>query len=239
MTHRLGITAALSILLGASAATGQGVPVIDTTSIANAKTQFASQLAQMLKEFEEAQRLYAAVNGATGMGDVVSMLNNPAVREVLGPDAQKIAASFDINLDDLGDLADTAKAVNSFASLEGEDITAEGFYRSELDRIRKQAGRNTATGERIVDLSDNRLEGLEQLRQRISTVETQKEVDALNARIAIEQAMLQNDTNRIQGLSMLQAAQTQAEDQRQVELATQRREKEAEGFTATFGGTSF
>ncbi|AXQ96345.1 type IV secretion system protein (plasmid) [Cereibacter azotoformans] len=239
MTHRLGIVAALSILLGASAASGQGVPVIDATSISNAKTQFTQQLAQMIKEFEEAQRLYSAINGATGMGDVVAMLNDPDVREVLGPDAQRIAASFDINLDDLGDLADTAKAVHAFASLEDENITAEGFYRSELDRIKKQAGRNTATGERIVNLSDDRLGGLERLRQQIGMVETQKEVDALNARIAIEQAMLQNDTNRIQGLSMLQAAQAQAEEQRQVELAAQRRQKEAAGFSATFGGTSF
>ncbi len=39
-------------------------------------------------------------------------------------------------------------------------------------------------------------------------------MDALNGRIQIESAMLQNDTNRIQGLAMLQRAQTQLNGQR-------------------------
>ena len=55
-------------------------------------------------------------------------------------------------------------------------------------------------------------------------------MDALSARIAVEQAMLQNDTNRIQGLAMLQQAQAKVEEQRQTEIAVQRRMREEAAF---------
>ena len=144
----------------------------------------------------------------------------------------QIASDFDIDLDDLGDLAGKAQDAADFSALDGANIDADDFYQNELDRIRNQAARDTAVGDRIVSLSDDRLAGLEQLRSKIGSVSTQKEVDALNARIAVEQAMLQNDTNRIQGLAMLQQAQAKVEEQRQTEVAAQRRAKESAAFTS-------
>lgn len=235
----------LGILLGAAGsipATGafaQGVPVFDATALANQKTQFTQQIAQLVKEYEQALQLYNSINGLTNMDDVVGLLNDPDVREILGPDVQRVASAFDVSLDELGALSETARDVYDFASLDGVDTTADGFYRSELDRIKRQSGRSAATGERIIALSDDRLEGLEGLRQKIGSVSTQKEMDALNARIAVEQAMLQNDAVRVQGMAMLQEAQIRAEEQRQAEVAAERREKDKAAFAATFGDASF
>ena len=64
-------------------------------------------------------------------------------------------------------------------------------------------------------------------------------MDALNARIAVEQAMLQNDTNRIQGLAMLQQAQAKVEEQRQTEIAVQRRMREEAAFERLYGPDAF
>lgn len=217
----------------------QGVPVFDATGLANQKTQFAQEIAQLVKEYEQALQLYNSINGLTNMDEVVGLLNDPDVREILGPDVQRVASAFDVNLDELGTLSETAQEVYDFASLDGVDTTADDFYRSELDRIKKQSGRSAATGERIIALSDERLEGLEGLRQKIGSVSTQKEMDALNARIAVEQAMLQNDSVRVQGMAMLQEAQIRAEEQRQAEVAVEQWQRERNAISEVYGADTF
>ncbi|WP_428929677.1 type IV secretion system protein [Marinibacterium sp. SX1] len=236
---RLSMPAAALALSLSTAAHAQGVPVVDTTAIANAKAEFVKEIAQMVEELEQAKALYASINGLTDMDSIVSALNSPDVRELLGPDAMQIASDFDIDLDDLGDLAGKAQDAADFSALDGANIDADDFYQSELDRIRNQSARDTAVGDRIVSLSDDRLAGLEQLRSKIGSVSTQKEVDALNARISVEQAMLQNDTNRIQGLAMLQQAQAKVEEQRQTEIAVQRRIREEAAFERLYGPDAF
>jgi type IV secretion system protein VirB5 len=238
MTRILISATALALSLSTTAH-AQGVPVVDTRAIANAKAEFVKEIAQMVEELEQAKALYASINGLTDMDSIVSALNSPDVRELLGPDAMQIASDFDIVLDDLGDLAGKAKDAADFSALDGANIDADDFYQSELDRIRNQSARDTAVGDRIVSLSDDRLAGLEQLRSKIGTVSTQKEVDALNTRIAVEQAMLQNDTNRIQGLAMLQQAQRQVEEQRQTEVAAERRVREEAAFERLYGPDEF
>jgi type IV secretion system protein VirB5 len=233
------LRAATVLVLLTQPVQAQGVPVIYTTALANAKAEFAQQIAQMVRELEQAQALYASINGMTDMDSVVNALNSPEVRELLGPEAMQIARDFDVTFDDLDDLASTAQDAADFASLGSTDIDAEDFYRSELDRITNRSARDTAIGERIVTLSDDRLEGLDQLRDKIGDVSTQREMDALSARIAVEQAMLQNDTNRIQGLAMLQDAQTRVEEQRQAEIAAQRRARESAGYERIYGLDEF
>lgn len=215
MKLNLFLTAATIAL--AQPAFPQGVPVIDATQIANAKQQFAQEIAQMVKELEEAKRLYDSVNGITDMADIANALNDPKVRELLGPEATEIASLLEVDFNGLGDLSGTANRYLDHTRVTSADISAEEFYRQELDRIGAQSARDAALGDRIVQSADDRLAGLERLRQAIGEASTQKEIDALSARLQVETAMLQNDTNRIQGLAMLQQAQTRVEDQRQTE----------------------
>ena len=179
----------------------------------------------MVKELEEAKRLYDAINGMTDMADIASALNDPRVRELLGPEAMSIAKSLDVNIDALGDLADTANGFLDHTRVTASDVSAEDFYRQELDRIGARTARDAAVGDRIVQSADERLAGLERLRQAIGTASTQKEIDALQARLQVESAMLQNDTNRIQGLAMLQEAQSAVEAQRQREVEAENRNR--------------
>lgn len=231
---KLLLTSALALALSCTGGHAAGVPVVDAAAIANAKAQFAKELAQMAQELEEARRLYDSVNGLTSMDDIAEALNDPKVRELLGADAMRIASAFDVDLDGLGDLAGTAQDVYDHASLIGADISAEDFYRKELERIKGQSARNAAMGDRILQVADDRLSGLEKLRMEIGRAETQKEINALNARLSVEQAMLQNDTNRIQGLTMLQEAQAKAESQRQRQAEHDMMEIELEEATRLF-----
>ncbi|MFV1761484.1 type IV secretion system protein [Phaeobacter sp. A90a-4k] len=218
----------VALLLSAMALTqpafAGGVPVIDATAIANAKAEFAQEIAQMVKELDEAKRLYDAVNGLTDMADIASALNDPKVRELLGPEAMQIASSLDVDLDDLGDLTSSAQDYLDHTKVTSADVSADDFYQQELERIGAQSARDAAIGDRIVKAADDRLAGLESLRQAIGGASTQKEIDALTARLQVESAMLQNDTNRIQGLAMLQEAQAKVEEQRNREIAARNRE---------------
>ncbi|WP_282128042.1 type IV secretion system protein [Roseobacter litoralis] len=226
----------LSTLACAPPAYAAGVPVIDTTAIANAKAEFAQEIAQMVKELDEAKRLYDAVNGLTEMADIVDALNDPKVRELLGPEAMEIATALDVNIDALGDLADSAKGFLDQTKVAISDLSAEDFYRQELDRIGARSARDAAIGDRIVKSADDRLAGLERLRQEIGRASTQKDINALQARLQVETAMLQNDTNRIQGLAMLQEAQSEVEAQRQREVEVRNRENATSAIGSLFGG---
>ena len=195
----------------------QGIPVIDTSAIANAKVEFAKEIAQMVQELDEAKRLYDSVNGFTDMDEIVGALNDPKVRELLGPEFMASASNLTAPIESMGDLAGDAQDLFDFTKVTPEQLGAEDFYRTELDRIGQNAARNGAVGDRVIQSADERLSGLEQLRQQLGNASTQKEMDALSGRIQIESAMLQNDTNRIQGLAMLQNAQVQLNGQRSSE----------------------
>lgn len=233
---KLNAALLLSALAVAQPAYSGGVPVIDTSAIANAKAAFTKEIAQMVKELEEAKRLYDAVNGLTNMADIAGALNSPKVRELLGPEAMSIARSLDVSIDALGDLSDSANGFLEHTRVTATDVSAEDFYRQELDRIGVLSARHAAVGDRIVQSADERLAGLERLRQAIGTASTQKEVNALQARLQVESAMLQNDTNRIQGLAMLQEAQSQVEAQRQREVEARNRENITSAIGSLFGG---
>jgi type IV secretion system protein VirB5 len=226
----------LSAMAIAQPAFAGGVPVIDATAIANSKAEFAKEIAQMVKELEEAKRLYDAVNGLTDMADIAGALNDPDVRELLGPEAMSIASALDVNIDDLGDLSDAANGYLDHTQVTASEVSAEDFYRQELDRIGARSARDAAVGDRIVQSADDRLAGLERLRQAIGGASTQKEVNALQARLQVESAMLQNDTNRIQGLAMLQEAQSEVETQRQREVEVENRARFSSDMGTLFGG---
>ena len=79
-----------------------------------------------------------------------------------------------------------------------------------------------AVGERVSQTADQRLQGLEQLREALSTAPNARAVLDLQARIDAEAAMIQNDQMRLQGVAIMQAADERLETQRQREAAARR-----------------
>ena len=57
----------------------QGIPVIDTTAIAKQ----IEQLVESQKQLKQLQDLHSSLNKLTGMGDIASLLSNPAIRQAL------------------------------------------------------------------------------------------------------------------------------------------------------------
>jgi len=216
---RMGISmmAAVAILtLSAGTAGAQGIPVIDKTAI----LRWASQLEAMKEQFDalnkqiaQAEQLYGSLNKLTNMADVASVLNNPSVRKALPQDFAAIEGLLKGN--GSGAFGDSAsKFLESNSTYK---TSANDFYAQELARVQNRNAGQMSLGQQIYDAATQRIEGIDQLRQQISSASDSKDIADLQARIQAESAFLQTDLLRMQGLQMVQQAQAQVEEQRKAE----------------------
>jgi type IV secretion system protein VirB5 len=221
-SHRLQRAAvAATLMLSAGSTAGQGIPVIDQTAIAKqieSIAQLKSQLDALNQQIENAQQLYGSLNKLTDMADVASVLNDPAVRKVLPADFNAIEGLFTGN--STGVFSDSASKF-----LESNSIyrtSADDFYAQELSRIQNKNAGQMTLGQQIYDAATKRINGIDELRVKISTAGDAKDIADLQARLQAEQAFLQTDVLRMEGLRMVQQAQAQVDEQRMAEDWRQR-----------------
>lgn len=220
--HRLQRAAvAATLMLSAGSTAGQGIPVIDQTAIAKqieSIAQLKSQLDALNQQIENAQQLYGSLNKLTDMADVASVLNDPTVRKVLPADFNAIEGLFTGN--STGVFSDSASKF-----LESNSIyrtSADDFYAQELSRIKNKNAGQMTLGQQIYDAATKRINGIDELRVKISTAGDAKDIADLQARLQAEQAFLQTDVLRMEGLRMVQQAQAQVDEQRMAEDWRQR-----------------
>lgn len=210
------MVAAAILALSAGAAGAQGIPVIDKTAI----LRWASQLEAMKEQFDaldkqigQAEQLYGSLNKLTNMADVASVLNNPSIRKALPQDFAAIEGL--LNGNGSGAFGDSAsKFLESNSTYQ---TSANDFYAQELARVQNRNAGQMSLGQQIYDAATQRIEGIDQLRQQISSASDSKDIADLQARIQAESAFLQTDLLRMQGLQMVQQAQAQVEEQRKAE----------------------
>ncbi len=212
---------AATLILSAGSAAGQGIPVIDQTAIAKqieSIAQLKAQLDALNQQVEQAQQLYGSLNKLTNMADVASVLNDPDVRKALPSDFTAIESLLKGNsTDTFGDSAAKFLQENSTYRTSADD-----FYAQELTRIQSQNAGQMSLGQQIYDAATKRIDGIDQLRQQISTASDAKDIADLQARLQVESAFLQNDVLRMEGLKMVQQAQAQVDEQRKAEDWRQR-----------------
>ncbi|MET3523938.1 P-type DNA transfer protein VirB5 [Mesorhizobium abyssinicae] len=221
-SYRLhGAAIAAALFLSASGAAGQGIPVIDQTAIAKqieSIAQLKSQLDALHQQIEQAQQLYGSLNKLTDMADVASILNDPSIRKALPADFNAIEGLFKGK--GAGVFGDSASKF-----LEGNSTyrtSADDFYAQELSRIQNKNAGQMSLGQLIYDTATKRIDGIDQLREKISTVGDAKDIADLQARLQAETAFLQTDVLRMEGLRMVQQAQAQVDEQRKAEDWRQR-----------------
>ncbi|MDX3977646.1 P-type DNA transfer protein VirB5 [Shinella sp.] len=221
-SYRLHAAAlAAAIVLSAGGAAGQGIPVIDQTAILKhieSIAQLKSQLDALHQQIEQAQQLYGSLNKLTDMADVASVLNDPAIRKALPSDFAAIEGL--LKGEGSGVFKDSASKF-----LEGNSTyrtDADDFYAKELARVQNKNAGQISLGQQMYDAATKRIDGIDQLREKISTASDAKEIADLQARLQAEQAFLQTDVLRMEGLRMVQQAQTQVDEQRKAEDWRQR-----------------
>ncbi|HEV7284004.1 MAG TPA: P-type DNA transfer protein VirB5 [Kaistia sp.] len=210
------MAAAAFLALSAGAAGAQGIAVIDQSAILKhieSITQLKSQLDALNQQITQAEQLFGSLNKLTNMADVASLLNKPEIRKALPQDFAAIESLFSGNGSGVfGDAASKFLESNSTYQTSAND-----FYTQELARIQNRNAGQMSLGQQIYDAATKRIDGIDQLRQQISSASDAKDIADLQARIQAESAFLQTDLLRMQGLQMVQQTQAQVEGQRNAE----------------------
>ena len=204
------MTAGFTLLAGEANAQ---MPVIDTTAITNQirqLTQMVQQLTTLEAQLAQAQQLYSSLNKLTNMGDVATLLNNPAIRQALPPDFANLEKLFTGDGSGVvGQAATKFLEANRTYTTPGND-----FYATELKRQQQQNAGNVGLAQQMYETATQRIQGIDQLRKQISTTSDAKGIMDLQARLQAEAAFLQTDVLRMQGLQMIQKAQLDVQEQR-------------------------
>ncbi|MBA4794545.1 MAG: type IV secretion system protein [Phenylobacterium sp.] len=197
-------------------------------------SQLQEQVRQGTEIIGQGQRLYDSLNQISNVNSIGGLLNTPAVRTLLPAELSDARRLMSGDLQDLGSLASRATTIRDsnriYSPTDSAGISpAEQFYRDTLEKAGVRAARDMAVGERVTQTADQRLQGLEQLREALSTAPNARAVLDLQARIDAETAMIQNDQMRLQGVAIMQAADERLEAQRLRE-ASAKRHDEAQAF---------
>ena len=185
-------TAAIAAFALAVPASAQ-LSVIDSSNLAKA----IETARNTLKQIEEAQRLYESANRITDVGSIASALNSEAVRTGLPSDVQDAIQLTSGDLSDLGSVGDRAQAILSSRGLE---TGATGQSNETL------AARDQAIAEVQLQADAQTSEGIKELKERLNTAETSKEVADLQARATLEAVQLMNQANQRQAMKDAQLA---------------------------------
>lgn len=183
------------LLLAATPAAAQ-LSVIDSSNLAKA----IETARNTLKQIEEAQRLYDSANRITDLGSIASVLNSDTVRTGLPSDIQDSLQLASSDLSELGSVGDRAQDILSSKGLDLRD--ADGLLAS----AEGLAARDQAIAEVQLQAAAQTSDGIKELKERLNSAETSKEVADLQARATLEAVQLMNQANQRQALKDAQLA---------------------------------
>lgn len=197
-----------------------GIPVIDGANLAQAIQQvmaWAQQYQQMTQQIQQLQQQIESVTGSRGFS---SVLNSPAfqqARRMLPEDAQTL-----LNLGNGGSYGNLASSINSIkqatSMLTASDFGSQSAADQWLADLNRAAS-NKALSQEAYNSAQQRLSNLEDLLQQISTTQDPKAIAELQARINVEQGLIQNEQAKINAMAMLVNAERQISEMQARDLS--------------------
>jgi type IV secretion system protein VirB5 len=201
------LSAAL-VLAGPLPAYAQGIAVHDSANLIqqiNAVRQAVQVVAQGKQQIAEAQRLYQDLNKLTDIHQLAQQLKSDALREI-DISGGSLEGFGNGNLDVVG--AGRAKADAVYRDLLKQlGLSGSETSRAAYDLKARNIGINAGLAENMGAAVTSRTEGLDQLRSRLASAGTAKEVADLTARLQLESAAMQNDQLRLAAIALQQQAQ--------------------------------
>lgn len=194
--------------------------VVDVGAIAQLVEQLATlqeQLDTMRDQLNQARQQYQSITGRRGMEQLLS----GTVRNYLPPDWQALEAAINGAQANYATLSAQLQAtVNANAILTPQRVANLSIHeRQQLEAARRSAAILQVTSRRAIETSSQRFDSLQQLINAIPSATDQKAALELQARIAAEQAMLQNEQTKLMVLYHAAQAEELARRQRSRELA--------------------
>ena len=207
----LGIAAPAAIAALPAPASAQGIPVFDTTTYLQAlqtARQTLTMVEQGRQQVETAANQLQSLRKLTNMSEIASTLNLPQVRNILPTEVTDVATLLGGDLSRLGSLGTLASNIQTrFRLSPSGSSDADAAYAQALKDSTGSAATTAAFGENTLNIAQTRTQGLDQLRQQLAAARDPKDVMDLQARIAVEQAQLQNDMLKLQAIQMAQAGE--------------------------------
>ena len=186
----------------------QGMPVHDSANLLqqiNAVRQALQIVAQGKAQIAEAQKLYQDLNKLTDIPRLAQQLQTDALRQ-LDTSAGSLKGFGTGNLDVVGAARGKANAVYR-GLLAQLGVSGSKEARAAFDLNARNIGIQAGLAENIGSAVTSRTQGLQQLRARLASAGTSKDVADLTARLQLEAVAMQNDQLRVQAIAMQQAAQ--------------------------------
>jgi type IV secretion system protein VirB5 len=200
--------ALVAAMPGFSPAWAQGIPVHDNANLLQqiqAVRQALQVVAQGKQQIAEAQKLYQDLNKLTDIPRLAQQLKTDALRE-LDTSGGSLQGFGTGNLDVVG--AGRAKADAVYRGLlDRLGLSGSEQSRAAFDLSARNIGIQAGLADDIGSAVTSRTQGLDQLRTRLTTASTAKEVADLTARLGLESAAMQNDQLRLAAIALQQQAQ--------------------------------
>ena len=189
----------------------QGLPVHDSAGLIqqiNTVRQTLEMVNQGKEQIAEAQRLYEDLNKLTDIPTLAQQLKTDALRELYTSNGSLEGfGNGDLNVVGAG----RAKADEVYRGLlDRLGLAGSEQSRAAFDFNARNIGINAGLAENVGSAVTSRAQGLDQLRTRLATASTAKEVADLTARLQLESAAMQNDQLRLQAIALQQQAQERA-----------------------------
>jgi type IV secretion system protein VirB5 len=221
LKRTLPMLACLIGLTGAPPSQAQWA-VVDVGAITQLIQQvnyWKQQIQAMSSQLNQLQSTYNAMTGSRGMQNLLP--TTPQQRNYLPTNWQGLMAALNGLSGSYGVLA---TQLNSTLATNAILTPAQLSRLSPQEQAQLQASRNSAalmqaTSQQALQASSQRFVTLQQLINAIPTATDQKGALDLQARIAAEQAMLQNEQTKIQTLNQALQADERAQQQRAQELS--------------------
>ena len=201
------LSAALAIAMPLPAL-AQGMPVHDSASLLqqiNAVRQALQVVAQGKAQIAEAQKLYQDLNKLTDIPGLAQQLKTDALRQLdTSSSSLQGFGSGDLNV--VGAARGKADAVYR-GLLAQLGVGGSDQSRAAFDLNARNIGIQAGLAENMGAAVTSRAQGLDQLRNRLASAGTSKEVADLTARLQLESVGMQNDQLRLQAIALQQQAQ--------------------------------
>ncbi len=193
--------------------------VIDVASVGQLLQQAATlarQLQQAEAQVQQARALYQSLTGPRGMEQLLS----GSIRNYLPANWQQLTASMQGAGAFSALNADIRAAVSANSVLSAAQLGAlSPASRAQLVATRNNVALLQGLAQEALNNSSNRFGAIQQLIQAIPSATDQKGIQDLQARIGVEQGMLQNEQTKLETLRWVVSAQADALRLREQELA--------------------
>ena len=212
LKHIIMVAAApVALAAFASPAAAQGIPVFDTSTYVQALAQVQNtvkMIDQGKQQIQQAQDSFNSLSKLTNVNSIAPQLLNSQVRNLLPNTTIDASTLLSGDLSKLGSLGTLASQIQSRYTMNpSSSSSSDAAYAQALKDATGQAATTAALGENTLSVSQIRMQGLDQLREQLSSAKDPKDVMDLQARIAVEQAQLQNDALKMQAIRMSQEGQ--------------------------------